>query len=237
MEACFYECDHNIGEYRKYNTTSCTDSAGEQNAWQIENMPLSSTMVNDWFDACKDDLFCTGDTGSYFDLPSLTCVPPTGGALETATCRKFSTIYGNATNMITQMWDGSFSVAPAGTTGYTFPIPGAAPFDNLATVNPNNAAAIANNKVDPPFCSFRTAVSGWAQAMSDFNLYVANMLKYTGMTYAGSLYAATTTPGTDWFEAPAPDAAPAPAVCSSAPKVAAAAATAAAAAALATLLA
>jgi hypothetical protein len=235
MEACFYECDHNIGDYRKYPT--CIDGDGEQNAWQIENMPLSSTMVDAWFAACSNDLFCTGPSGSYFDLPSLTCVPPTGGALETATCRKFSNIYHNASNMITQMWDGSFSYAPAGTTGFVFPAPATAPFDNVVTVNPNNAIADANSMTSPPFCGFRTAVSGWAQALDDFNLYVANMLKYTGMTYAGALYAATTTPGTAWFDAPPPDATPAPVVCSSAPKVAAAAVTAAAAAALATLLA
>jgi hypothetical protein len=169
MEACFYECDHNIGEYRLYPT--CLDSAGEQNGWQIANMPLDRTMVNAWYAACSNDLFCTGDSGSYFDLPSLTCVKPVAPATTTDTCRKFSTIYTSPEDMITRMWDGSFSIAANSTLGYVFPEPGATPFVG-PNDNPNNAAALNNSMTDPPFCPFRDAVDGQAQALSDFALYV-----------------------------------------------------------------
>jgi folate receptor len=169
MEACFYECDHNMGKYRKYPT--CIDAQGDQNGWQINGLPLQATMVNNWWAACKNDLFCTGDSGSYFDLPSLTCVKPVAPANETATCRKFSNIYTSPQDMITKMWDGSFSVADAGKPGFVFPAPGAAPFVG-PNDNPNNAAALALNVSDPPFCPFRTAVNGTAQALADLSLYV-----------------------------------------------------------------
>lgn len=168
MEACFYECDHNIGKYRKYPT--CVDSKGEQNAWQIVDMPLSSTMVDAWYNACANDLFCTGDSGSYFDLPSLTCIKPNSSQTETTTCRKFSNIYANSSDMITRMWDNSF--AYGGPTDFVFPQRGAAPFDNINVINPNNAIAANSGKTNPLFCPFRTVVDPKAQALSDFALYV-----------------------------------------------------------------
>jgi|APGre2960657444_1045066.scaffolds.fasta_scaffold03284_5 hypothetical protein len=216
MEACFYECDHNIGRYRAF--PSCVDSTGAQNAWQIANMPLSSTMVNAWYTACANDLFCTGSTGSYFDLPSTVC------KVGTSTCRKFSDIYGvaggtlaqNATSMITKLWDGSFSYG--GPSDFVFPNPSAAPFDGVLVQNPNNV--VYANISDPPFCSFRAAVSGWQQATSDFLLYISNMKAYAGATFAGALYSANATVNGTWFVAPA-TAAPAPAAptCSAAPTV------------------
>ena len=168
MEACFYECDHNIGKYRKYPT--CVDSANEQNAWQIANMPLSSTLATNWFNACANDLFCVGSSGSYLDLPSVQCVLPVAPATNTSTCRRFADIYHNASNMIVQMWDGSFSYG--GPNDYTFPQPGAAPFDGAGNQNPNNAVAANSGIANPPFCPFRPSVDGQAQAISDIQLYV-----------------------------------------------------------------
>ena len=176
-EACFYECDWNIGSFRKFPT--CVEPTGDQNAWQIVNMPLSSTLVNNWWNACKNDFFCTGASGSYFDLPSLTCVPPSASGAETATCKKFSTIYANATDFITRLWDNSFSVAASGAPGYTFPSLGDAPFDGITVINPNIATTAALSRTNPPFCPFRTTVDGFAQAMSDFRLYVRACATHT----------------------------------------------------------
>jgi hypothetical protein len=168
MEACFYECDHNIGKYRKYPT--CVDALGEQNAWEIAAMPLSSTQADAWFNACQNDLFCTGASGSYFDLPSVQCEKPVAPNITTDTCRRFGDIYGNASNMITAMWSGSF--AYGGPNDYTFPQPGAAPFDGSSNINPNNLVAAASGIANPPFCPFRPSVDGQTQATSDIQLYV-----------------------------------------------------------------
>ncbi len=223
MEACFYECDHNIGRYRKYPT--CVDANGEQNAWEISGMPLSSVMADAWFTACADDWFCTGDSGSYFDLPTLQC------AMGTSTCRKFRDIYTNSTNMVNKLWAGSFSYG--GPNDFVFPSPGAAPFDNVQYVNPNNA--VQAQLPDPPFCPFRTSVSGWEQAVSDIQLYAANMLKYTNVSFAGVLYAASATINNWWVPPPASVPTPPPACTSGAARVTVAAVSLAAAAAVALL--
>jgi hypothetical protein len=202
MEACFYECDHNMGKYRKYST--CLDAQGDQNGWQINGLPLQQTMVNSWWNACQEDVFCTGPSGDYFELPTLadgTCVPaPAGSPLgtETATCKKFKNIYGNATDMINRLWGGSFSVA-SGASGFVFPSPNDPPFDNAQVINPNNAAS---QLADPPFCGFRPTVSGWIQAMNDFKLYVANLKTYTGITFTGLYTASATLPSASWWTIP-----------------------------------
>lgn len=42
-----YECDPNVGKYRKYR--DCLDEDdGSQNAWQIEGMPLKASQCNGW---------------------------------------------------------------------------------------------------------------------------------------------------------------------------------------------
>ena len=182
-------------------------------------MPLSNTMVSQWWSACQNDLFCTGASGSYFELPTLAanaCTPPPTGSpagTETATCKKFSTIYANATDMINRLWDGSFSVAAPGAGGYVFPQAGDAPFNGINVLNPNNNATTAPN---PPFCDFRPTVSGWIQAMNDFKLYIANMKAYAGATFSGSLYVGTATlASASWWTIPPAAPAP-PSACTSA---------------------
>jgi hypothetical protein len=136
------------------------------------NMPLKPSLVNAWYNACANDLFCTGTSGSYFDLPSSVCTPPATPGGETASCRKFKNIYANSSDMITRMWDGSFSVGTE-TAGFTFPAPGTPAYVTTPTSNaPNDAAAAASGRPLPPFCSFRPAGDGFLQALSDFDLYV-----------------------------------------------------------------
>ena len=213
MEACFYECDHNMGKYRKYNNSAC-----DPNGWEISGLPLAPSLVNAWFNACSSDLFCTAASGSYYELPTLAadaCTPPPAGSpagTETATCKKFSTIYSSPTDFITRLWDGSFSVASSG--GFVFPEPGDVPFDNITVINPNNAAS---TRPDPPFCGFRPTVSGWIQAMNDFKLYVANMGTYAGQTFTGTPYGLTATLANASWWTIQPDAAEPATTCSAAP--------------------
>jgi hypothetical protein len=37
-ESCFYECDKNLGKWRKF--ADCTDTGGDDNGWQIKDMPI-----------------------------------------------------------------------------------------------------------------------------------------------------------------------------------------------------
>ena len=184
MEACFYECDHNIGRFRKNKNPSCLDPDGSVNQWQIQNLPLSGALADAWFNACKNDLFCTDATGSYFNLPEDKCTPPVPPAVNTSTCRFFKDIYGNATNMVSQMWDSSFVYSTNPNASFTFPTKGQAPF-TMAKPNPNDG--MAPSVPNPPFCSSRFVVNGMIQALSDIQLYASNMLKYAGMKYTGSL--------------------------------------------------
>lgn len=54
QEACFYECEVNIGNYRKYTDSEAADSdhAGFENKWQIHAMPIKMSYCNAFYDAC-----------------------------------------------------------------------------------------------------------------------------------------------------------------------------------------
>lgn len=141
-------------------------------------------------------------------------------ATETPTCRLFRNIYANSTDMIVRLWDYSFTVG-ADDTGHTFFDQGAPPF----TVNPNDGAG-ANS--EPPFCSFRPAVDGWDQTVSDIELYGLNVGRYAGAAalaaYAGAPFGANITNAslaaywaTALPAAPGPTAAPAPPPASASP--------------------
>lgn len=70
QEACFYECDPFAGQFRK-----CTDSQvaaaveGDpchQNTWEMYKMPIKASYCDAWFDACRNDYFCSSDDGNFF---------------------------------------------------------------------------------------------------------------------------------------------------------------------------
>ena len=67
QEACFYECDVNIGLWRVYNDP-INESNGE-NSWQIFGMPIKASYCNAWYNACYNDYFC--GNGSYFECARL----------------------------------------------------------------------------------------------------------------------------------------------------------------------
>lgn len=194
-------------------------TAGQQNAWQIVNMPLLPSLVNGWFAACKNDLFCVGPSGSYFDLPSDTCVAPTVPGTNTSTCRFFRDVYANSSDFIQRLWASnglpSFVMGPNLTnSSYNFFPKGVAAFP---AANPNDAVDVATT--EPPFCTFRPAVNGWDQAVSDIQLYASNMLKYAGAAFNGTLFTsafgANATLNASWYTYAAVAAPPPPPACAS----------------------
>ena len=56
QEACFYECDPNVGLYRYQGNHS----------WKVYEMPIKASYCDAWFRACRNDYFCASDSGSYF---------------------------------------------------------------------------------------------------------------------------------------------------------------------------
>mmetsp|Transcript_46846 Transcript_46846/g.85830 ORF Transcript_46846/g.85830 Transcript_46846/m.85830 type:complete len:293 (-) Transcript_46846:30-908(-) len=62
QEACFYECEPNVGYYKKY--PDGMDEGGFENHWQMHNMPIKASYCDSWYAACADDLFC--GTGDFF---------------------------------------------------------------------------------------------------------------------------------------------------------------------------
>jgi folate receptor len=90
-EACFYECEPNAGNYRKYTDEqhaacsadgvadgatvtlasggnyTCVPGAwggNDENKWQLYKMPIKASYADSWFRACGHDLFC--GNGDYF---------------------------------------------------------------------------------------------------------------------------------------------------------------------------
>mmetsp|Transcript_4081 Transcript_4081/g.9758 ORF Transcript_4081/g.9758 Transcript_4081/m.9758 type:complete len:117 (-) Transcript_4081:126-476(-) len=41
------------------------------NTWQIEKMPIKASFCDNWHYACRDDLFCSNDAGSFFSCSAI----------------------------------------------------------------------------------------------------------------------------------------------------------------------
>ena len=55
-EGCFYECDHNVGKWRKHDDCG---SDGTGNEWEIEAMPIKASYCDAWYEACSSCLSCS----------------------------------------------------------------------------------------------------------------------------------------------------------------------------------
>jgi len=115
QEACFYECDVNVGYWRKFyaQSTEVNDNVnrtkyveecnpdtydnetegeefvennpdecvgGKHNRWQLYKMPIKRSFCDNMYAACKDDLFCGGKHGSYFDCKIRPSSPPSSSS-------------------------------------------------------------------------------------------------------------------------------------------------------------
>jgi len=94
-EACFYECDVNVGRYRYHSKKDCSENSKTGNAWQIANVPIKASFCDAWFEACKDDVLCAAadatEKATIFDAATLNC-----GASE---CRRtVAEVWGTAKN-------------------------------------------------------------------------------------------------------------------------------------------
>lgn len=63
-EECFYECDVNIGKFRRHQQCEETLPNG---ALEVIDVPIKASYCDSWYEACKDDQLCAGENGSIFD--------------------------------------------------------------------------------------------------------------------------------------------------------------------------
>mmetsp|Transcript_1266 Transcript_1266/g.2013 ORF Transcript_1266/g.2013 Transcript_1266/m.2013 type:complete len:259 (-) Transcript_1266:88-864(-) len=63
-EACLYECDVNLGLFRKFPPHTFEETNPDHNEWQIHNMPIRIEYCENMFEACKSELFCGAGLGS-----------------------------------------------------------------------------------------------------------------------------------------------------------------------------
>jgi len=145
-EGCFYECDKNMGKWRKHAdcTTPNSTKAGD-NGWQIEAMPIKASYCDGWYEACKLDTVCAGPTFNIFEQPE--CLALNDKNNNTAGCKKFGDIYKSGKDVCEVMWGGSFKYETDESKGYVMAF-------TAGTVNPNNA--IFTDKAYPPICAGHT---------------------------------------------------------------------------------
>ena len=130
-EGCFYECDHNLGKFRKHH-----DCDGGDNGWEITGMPISAAYCDAWYTACRGDSnkLCIGSASTagkpeygYFAQPDCHAKQNTTG------CRRIDEVYTSGFHMCETMWGGSFTYE-TDTTKDSYVMS----FDE-DTTNPNNA--------------------------------------------------------------------------------------------------
>lgn len=151
-EYCFYECDVNAGKYRLFD--DCTES--DEGPWRIFGAPIRASECDQWYEDCKDTLFCAclteadckygGVPRSFFSLPNLTCT--------SETCKTFGEIYANGKELCEVMWDQAFVYERHEKAAYSFA------WDLAQTnENPNN---FVNTHIEfPPNCDGHEAEKEW----------------------------------------------------------------------------
>ena len=128
-EGCFYECDHNLGKFRKHH--DCGD-----NGWEIEAMPISAAYCDAWYEACKGgaNKLCIGsastDGNPQYDFFSQ---PDCHAEQDTLGCKRIDEVYTSGRHICETMWGTSYKYE-TNTTADSYVMS----FDEGIT-NPNNA--------------------------------------------------------------------------------------------------
>lgn len=143
-EGCFYECDHNVGKWRKHDDCG---SDGTGNEWEIEAMPIKASYCDAWYEACRgaDNRLCIGSASTegnpqygYFGQPDCHTEQGTGG------CKRIDEVYTSGFHICESMFGGSFKYEnDTSAEAYVMS------FDE-GTANPNNA--VFQNKNYPTVC-------------------------------------------------------------------------------------
>ena len=157
-ENCFYECDKNVGKWRKHSDCNEKDAdVNNHNAWQIEAMPIRASTADAMYEACKDDYFPDSkgmwgtEAGNWEDAwNTRVSVDANGANTGTGTCKKGSEIWTSGQDMVENVWGTAFKYETDATKSYVWG------FDEGES-NPNNK--ILEDKAYPPFtCAYHGSI-------------------------------------------------------------------------------
>jgi len=156
-ENCFYECDKNVGKFRRFDTCNEEDAdVQNHNAWEIEAMPISSSVADGMFQACKDDYFPNGksiwgsDANGWVSWEGLVNIASNGTNIGTGTCVKASEIWTDGKDMVETLWSGSFKYEEDSSKAYVWSFA-------EGSTNPNNAK-LPEVKYPPMTCAYHANI-------------------------------------------------------------------------------
>ncbi|KAH9246220.1 hypothetical protein BASA81_016254 [Batrachochytrium salamandrivorans] len=68
QEACFYECDPNLGLFRQYPPMADGSTRANETGleWMVAKVPIRGDYCDAWWQACREDLFCAVGDGDVF---------------------------------------------------------------------------------------------------------------------------------------------------------------------------
>jgi folate receptor len=115
-EECFYSCDPWAAYYENPQAPAT-----------LKNLPICSTMCDDWYEACKHEYTCVKD---WFAFP----MTPNGTYYCADNCTTFEETYGSGQEMCNTMWGESFFYSTNMDQCYSFYFWG--------NHNPNKIAAV-----------------------------------------------------------------------------------------------
>ena len=155
-ENCFYECDKNVGKWRKHENCNQEDAdPANHNAWEVYKMPIRASTANAMYEACKNDYFpnSTGmwgsEAGGWADAWGDLVKADANGDVETRG-KKGSEIWDDGEDMVENVWGEAFKYETDSTKSYVWS------FDEGES-NPNNK--IYEYKPYPPFsCSYHSSI-------------------------------------------------------------------------------
>ena len=157
-ENCFYECDKNVGKWRKHSDCNEDDAnPNNHNAWEIEGMPIRASTADAMFEACKNDYFPDSkgmwgtEAADWADAWKIRVnVDANGVNTGTGTCKKGSEIWADGKDMVENVWGGAFKYEADATKSYVWGF-------NEGESNPNNK--ILEDKAYPPFtCNYHASI-------------------------------------------------------------------------------
>ena len=155
-ENCFYECDKNVGKWRRHENCNEEDAdTANHNAWEVYEMPIRASTADAMYEACKDDYFPESKgmwgtaAGGWADAWGDLVKADANGDVR-GPCKKGWEIWDDGKDMVENVWGEAFKYETDSTKSYVW-------WFDEGESNPNNK--IYENKSYPPFnCSYHSSI-------------------------------------------------------------------------------
>lgn len=136
-EECFYECDVNIGKFRRYENCEQFLRSG---ALEVKGVPIKASYCDEWYEACKEESICVGSNKSIFENECFS-----EGFQES--CRPVSKHFENSKEFCNKTFGDAFYYEEAESNAFTM-------WFARGAANPNDL--VLPWKDYPPRCAFHT---------------------------------------------------------------------------------